>query len=269
MTQTAPASLDLLMQFDRFEEKLEDWCDQLTQLSPYLPAGDAIKLAHRWETMRQNLDTIFLHYGRSPSRLVAVMDGLPPLRELTQNELDMTLDALLIAKKALNNFTRLSQQRLPLLDQALKNGENPARLRRSIDKMEKLQASFATRLQALKLSVDQFDSVALYTEESSLLETTRQVIDQTQRVEALRNANSKLELQKEKMQTWLKDSKRQLQTRPAHPPPSAGALGIAGQSLTGSSNDTDKALESLFLNRDKLREARRYLETLLISKESL
>lgn len=266
MTQTTSASSDLGLQFDRFEALLEDWHDQLSQFSAHLSSSDLAKLARRWDAMRQNLDTIFLHYGRSPSSLSAVMDGLPPLRDLTQAEMDMTLEALIMAKKALQNFAAESQQRLPLLEQALNANEKPERMRRCIDRMRAIDDAFQPRLQSLKAYVDIFGLAT--NGKQNFLQATQAIIDLTQRIEAMRNANDHLEGQKLEMSHWLEEAKARARRQPSTPPPSPWALGQAGQTMTSLPNDGDKALESLFTSREKLREARRYLETLLSAKEN-
>lgn len=264
MAQTTD-STDLVSQFDRFEENLDDWRDQLVQLSTHLSPSDLAKLARRWDTMRQNLDAIFLHYGRPPSTFSSIMEGLPPLMDLTQDEMDLALEALLTAKKALNSFASESQQRLPLLEQALNTVEKPDRLRRCIDKMRAIDEAFQPRIQALKSYVDQFEFAA--DENETLLQTTLSIIEQTKRVDAMRNANEYFEGQKREMQRWLEQSRERLERLPSAPPPSPGALSKLGHDVRPEPSDTDKALESLFVSRDKLRDARVYLESLLTAKE--
>ena len=264
MTQTTSASPDLVLQFDRFENLLDDWRDYLAQLSPHLSAGDLAKLARRWDAMRQNLDTVFLYYGRPPSNLSSIMDGLPPLGDLNQSELDITLEAMLNAKKALAVFAAESQQRLPLLEQALNASEKPDRMRRCIDRMRAIDETFQLKLEQLKSSVDLF--VLATNGEESFLETTKAIIDQTQRIEGMKRANDFLEDQKLQMERWLGESKFNARQKPSNPPPSPGAL---GQAMSSAASDSDKALESLFTSREKLREARCYLETLLRSKEDV
>lgn len=262
MTQTTSASPDLVLQFDRFENLLEEWRDYLAQVSLHVSAGELAKLARRWDAMRQNLDTLFLYYGKPPSSLSSVMDGLPPLRDLTQAELDITLEAMKNAKKALAGFAAQSQQRLPLLEQALNASEKPDRMRRCIDKMRAIDATFQPKLHSLKSYVDLFDLAT--NGEESFLEATKAIIDQTQRIDAMKRANDYLEDQKLQMEYWLEESRYNARQKPMHPPPSPDALGHA---MTAVASETDKALESLFTSREKLREARRYLETLLQSKE--
>ena len=264
MTQT-PSGQDQVQQFDRLEQDLENWRDQLAQLSPYLSPSELAKMARRWDLMRQNLDGVFLNYGRPLFNLPIAMDSLPPLRDLNQEELDITVDALVTAKKTLDGLIAESQQRVPLLEQALNIDQKPARLRRCLDKMRAIDDSFQVRLQSLVTYVEQFNLTM--TQADTLAQTTQKVIDQTIRIEALKKANSVLEEQKQEMARWLAESKRRLLKIPLMPPPTPNALGLVGQSLAPRT-DANKALEKLFANRDKLRDARRYLEAFLAEKEN-
>ncbi|MBC7658293.1 MAG: hypothetical protein H7249_01145 [Chitinophagaceae bacterium] len=260
MTQTASGHL----QFDRLEHDLENWRDQLTQISPYLSQADLARLARRWDIMRQNLDSVFLNYGRPLTHLSVAMDPLPALMDLHQDELELAIEALAIAKKNLNLFMAESEAHVPLLEQALNIDENPARIRRCLEKMRVIDEGFQTRLQNIITYVHQFNTALA--SEDSLSQTTQKVMEQTRRIEGLRNANAALASQKQEMAQWLNDSKQRLMQTPSTPAPSPNAIGLVSQSFAPRT-EADHALQMLFTNREKIREASRYLENVLAAEK--
>ncbi len=253
--------LDPFLQFDHLEHNLETFRDQLTRLTPYLAPSDLSKLVTRWESMRQALDSVLLSYGQAIPNLPTLMDDLPPLRDLDRNELELIREGLTTAKRTLQNFSREVQDKVPLLETALNIEDKPAKLRKCIEKMRVIDDGLQERVRQMKPFIKLFELAV--NPPATLTETSALVVREMSVINGLKQANAALEAQEQEMRRWLAASRHRLDTMPVAPPPSPSALTQAGASANPARDDADNALASLYAAREKLREARRYLETIL------
>lgn len=249
--------------FDRLEHSLEQWREHLTRLGPTLSPGEMTKLSRQWDSLRQNFDVASLQQGLEIHGLEGFMEALPILRDLTQDELEITLEALQTAKKTLKTMLSETDARLSLLEESL-GTDKPQKIRKSLEKLRGIDEALQTRLLGLDAYIEQFRLAEI--EEHDLLATTTKVIGQTARIQEWSEANAALEEQSNQMKRWLADSKLSLSRMQASPPPSPSAIQQASLSL-GNASEVDKALMALYSNHQSLKDARLYLENFLAEKE--
>lgn len=250
--------------FDRLENKLEQWREHLTSLGSSLAPGELQKLSRQWDALRQSFDVACLHGGLEIHGLEAFMEALPDFRHMTESELEIVHDGLKIAKKTLKSMLSETDARVSLLEESL-NADKQSRIRKSLDKLRLIDESLQTRLLGLDAYIEQFELAKV--EGLDLVQSTKMVMEQTQRINDLTQSNSELEAKTKQMNQWLVDSKLSLTRMPLAAPPSPSSIQQASLSL-GNGSEVDKALMALFSNSEKLKDARLYLENYLADRDA-
>lgn len=249
--------------FDRLEQSLEQWREHLTRLSSTLPPNETTKLSRQWDHLRQVFDVACLHHGFNTGSLQAVLEPLPLLKDCHQDELEMTAEALQLAKKTLGAMLSETKSRAGLLEEALAT-DKPQRIRKSLDKMRAIESLLHTRLLGLDAYVEQFKLAEI--PEQGLLASAENMLAQTTRIGALSEKNAELQMQTEQMKRWLASAQLNLDRMPIEPPPSPGAMQQLSLSVQAK-GEADEALVSLYTSHEKLKNARQYLEDFLNEKE--